>query len=372
MEFFRNIQTKLSVFWHSWLVNNVADATSTLRSGLFRSARAKLTSFYLIVLIVFSLILTISLRSLAGDAFDRAGAGDRGMIKQLVNNYYSVPIKPNFFDQFQSNQSANIHRDLDEDVVIINAIAIIVGGVVSYWYAGRTLRPIEEAHETQARFAADASHELRTPLAALKVENEVFLHQKSAKLNEARDLIKSNLEEVQRLENLASNLLALTQYEQASFTLQPTNLHVAIVDALAHATSAAKAKKVAFVNTVPVGATVMGQSDSLTQLIGIIVDNAIKYGSSHSTVYIDAVKRDNRYHLSIRDEGNGISEEDLPYIFDRLYRGDKSRTSRTPGYGLGLSLAHEIARANQATMTARNYPSGGAQFVVSFVTFKNK
>src|SRR5665213_2904568 len=198
MEVFKNIQIKVSSFWHSWLMDNVADATSTLRSGLFRSARLKLTGFYLLVLIVFSLVLTLSLRSLAGRAFDRAGAGDRGMVQRIFNDYYSVPIDPNNFNTFQSNQNANVHHDLDKDVIIINAIAIVVGGIVSYWYAVRTLRPIEEAHETQARFAADASHELRTPLAALRVENEVFLHQKNSKLSEARDLIKSNLEEVQR------------------------------------------------------------------------------------------------------------------------------------------------------------------------------
>ena len=62
------------------------------------------------------------------------------------------------------------------------------------------------------------------------------------------------------------------------------------------------------------------------------------------------------YHLSIRDQGLGISEEDLPQIFNRLYRGDKSRSAKVAGYGLGLSLAKEIVKANKASILVRNYP----------------
>jgi len=68
--------------------------------------------------------------------------------------------------------------------------------------------------------------------------------------------------------------------------------------------------------------------------------------------------------LSIRDEGPGITPADLPFIFDRLFRGDKARTTKADGYGLGLSLAKQIALANQASITASNARAGGAQFVI--------
>jgi len=344
--------------------------SSRWSTGIFHSARLKLTGFYLLILIVLSLVLTLSFMGLARFTFDHADQDDRGVVKELINNYYSVPVQPNYFNNYQTRQSTDVHRALIEDVILINLFALVVGGLLSYWYAGKALRPIEEAHNAQARFAADASHELRTPLAALRLENEVFLHQKDATLSETRELIKSNLEEAQRLENLADSLLALTQYNNVSLSLTPVNIAKVIDLASDNTAKFAKNKHITLSVDVTNNVTVLGQFESLVQLVTIIIDNAIKYSPSRTTIYIHAVKDNDNYHLSIRDEGPGISEEDLPLIFNRLYRGDKSRSAKVAGYGLGLSLAKEIVKANKASIIVRNYPGGGAQFVISFIAVK--
>lgn len=337
---------------------------------IFRSTRLKLTGFYLAIIVVISLVLTISIRALAQSEFDNAGVAQRGIVNHLLYDFYSEP--PNSqrdFTNFQTTQDANIRHELNDDVVLINLAVLIAGGVLSYWYAGRALKPIEDAHEAQTRFAADASHELRTPLANLKVENEVFLRQKGFSQREARELIESNLEEVQRLESLAGSLLSLTQYQRSSLSLLPIDISTITTEAVNQYDKLAEAKGMTITKTAPAN-LVLGQSDSIVELIGILLDNAIKYSPKDSTVYINGVKDGNHYHISVRDEGPGIDEADLPHIFERLYRGDKSRTGQAHGYGLGLSLALEIARANRASITARNYPSGGAQFVVSFSAIK--
>ncbi len=351
-------------------LNSKLTSFSTSRSTLFHSARLKLTGFYLAIIIVFSLVLTLSIRTLAQLEFDHAGVAQRGVVHQLLYGTYSVPPEPDDnFLRFQSNQDSTLRHHLDEDVIMINILALIVGGVLSYWYAGRTLKPIEEAHEAQSRFTADASHELRTPLASMQLENEVFLRQKTFTQNEARSLIKSNLEEVQRLESLAGNLLALTQYEEISLELTPVDIAAIVTESSQRAVDQAKQKHIKLIEQVS-SEKVMAHFDSLVELIGIVLDNAIKFSPPHSSVYLDGVKTGNRFHLSIRDEGDGLAEVDLPFIFDRLYRGDKSRTKDTPGYGLGLSLAREIAQANHGDITARNYPEGGAQFVLSLALAK--
>ncbi|MGD0284061.1 MAG: ATP-binding protein [Candidatus Saccharimonadales bacterium] len=346
------------------------ESFNTTRPTLFHSARLKLTGFYLAIIIIFSLMLTLSIRTLAQLEFDHAGIAQRGVVHQLLYDIYSVPPNPdNDFLRFQSDQDSTVRRHLNEDVIMLNIFALIVGGVLSYWYAGRTLKPIEEAHEAQARFTADASHELRTPLASLQLENEVFLRQKNFTQADAREVIKSNLEEVQRLESLAGNLLALTQYEKASLELSPIDISAVVTEACQRATDIAEPKKIALEIQVP-KELVIGHADSLVELVGIVLDNAIKFSPRHSSVFINGIKAGNRFHISIRDEGEGITETDLPLIFDRLYRGDKSRTKNTPGYGLGLSLAREIATANRGSITARNYPTGGAQFVISLLLAK--
>jgi len=347
-------------------IKSKIETVYSVRPTLFHSARLKLTGFYLAIIVIFSLMLTLSVRTLAQLEFDHAGIAQRGVVHQLLGDIYSVPPDPdNDFLRFQSDQASTIRQHLNDDVIILNVFALIVGGALSYWYAGRTLKPIEAAHEAQARFTADASHELRTPLASLQLENEVFLRQKTFTQQDARDVIKSNLEEVQRLENLAGNLLALTQYEKASLELKPVNISEVVSEACQRAEQLAKPKKISIVTQLPEG-KVTGHFDSLVELIGIIIDNAIKFSPHSSSVFVNRVKAGNRYHVSIRDEGDGLAENDIPFIFDRLYRGDKSRTGHAPGYGLGLSLAREIVNVNHGSITARNYPTGGgAQFVVS-------
>jgi two-component system sensor histidine kinase CiaH len=339
-------------------------------SSIFHSARLKLTGFYLAVILVFSLALTIGVRSLAEHEFDRSGGAERGVVRNLLFDIDSAPPQPNTFNRFQNSQAALVRHHLDEDVIIINVIALVVGGILSYWYAGRALKPIEDAHAVQARFASDASHELRTPLTNLKIENEIFLRQKSFSQGDARKLISSNLEEVERLENLAGSLLALTEYENVQLELAPLDIQSSVESALEHVAKPASAKKIKFTTNLS-AEKVLGHNDSLMQLIGIVLDNAIKYSKAGGEVFIDGISVGQQYHLSIRDNGSGITEDDLPHIFERLYRGDKSRGHKTKGYGLGLALGRQIARANDAQITARNYPSGGAQFVISLPTAKS-
>jgi len=332
---------------------------------MFESARIKLTLFYLAVLVGFCLLITFSIRILAEREYLHSNSMQRGEVRQM---FLRIPlhtgIGPNdTFVDFQQDEEARVRQRLNNDMILINVAALMVGGVLSYWYAGRALKPIQQAHEAQARFASDASHELRTPLTNLKLENEVFLRQKHFTEDEARELIASNLEEVQRLEGLSSNLLALTQYGHTPLKLEPVHAKSMVTAAIKRAKPSADQKRVTLVNEVVV-ATIRGHYDSLVQLFGILLDNAIKYGPDKGTVTVGGRAEDNYYLLWVQDEGPGIADKDLPHIFERLYRGDTARSTKTGGYGLGLSLAKAIARANGAELRAQNIAGSGANFMI--------
>jgi len=329
---------------------------------VFRSARLKLTLFYLAVLVVFSLVVSFSIRVLAEREYLRSNGVQRGEVRQLILGFSGQPDDSPYFS-VQRTQEDLVRQRLNEDMIAINIVALIVSGALSYWFAGRTLKPIEEAHEAQTRFATDASHELRTPLTNLKLENEVFLRQRHFGEDEARQLIESNLEEVQRLEGLSSNLLALTQYGTAALELGSVNMQDAAGAAVKQIHRAAAAKHIT-VRCELQPALVRGHQDSLVQLVGILLDNAIKYGSAHSEVLIGGQLQDGQYLLWVQDHGPGIADGDLPHIFDRLYRGDKARSSKVGGYGLGLSLAKAIVAANHGEIRVQNMPTGGACFMV--------
>lgn len=335
--------------------------------NLFHSARLKLTAFYFAILLVFCLILTFGVRAFTNLELHRGDDARRGAVHTLVQRLYaprSEPPDDQFFVNAQRRQSNVTRQNLNRDFLLLDIVVLGAGAGVSYWYAGRTLRPIEAAHDAQKRFTADASHELRTPLATMRVENEVFLRQKHFSEPEAREVIGSNLEEVARLERLATNLLALNQYESINLTKQGHNITEIVGDAVGRMTHSSSAKHGDFTQEVT-PARVVVERESLIELIVILLDNAIKYGPKGGVVAITGSAQGQYYVLQVRDRGLGIPASDLPYIFDRMYRGDKARSSKIGGHGIGLSLARQIASANGAQLHADNHSEGGAVFMLT-------
>ncbi len=332
---------------------------------MFESARIKLTFFYLAAIVVLSLILTLGTRTLAQKAFDNTNAMQQGGIRNLIRREVGLPIPNGGFDDLHSKQDALINHQLNEYVIYINVVAIVLGGIGSYWFAGRTLKPIEEAHEAQARFASDASHELRTPLAVMQTENEVFLRQRDFSEKEAREQIHSNLEEIQHLEQLTTNLLSLANYEKGDrLALASTKSGAVASKAIEQLTKLyPDSKKRVQIEVRP--AKIYAHKDSLAQALTIFMDNAIKYSPANKPIKLIGIVDDKTYKFMVEDQGPGIDVVDMPQIFERLYRGDKNRSKSVPGHGLGLSLAKEIAKANEAGLTVANLSEGGARFTLT-------
>jgi signal transduction histidine kinase len=332
---------------------------------MFKSARIKLTFFYLAIVVILSLMLTIGTRILAQRAFDDSTSMQQGGISNIVHREVGLPIPRGGFDNLRDQQDALIHHQLNEYVFWINVVAIILGGIGSYWYAGRALKPIEEAHEAQARFASDASHELRTPLAVMKTENEVFLRQKSFTDTEAREQVASNLEEIQHLEELTANLLSLANYEDGE-RLELSSIKAGAVANLAvEQLNKLHPKENKRVVIDVADNKILGHKVSLAQAITIFLDNAVKYSPDDKPIKLIGVVDDDYYKFMVEDSGPGIKPEDMPQIFDRLYRGDKTRSKNVPGNGLGLSLAKEIAKANDAGLSVSNIKDAGARFTLT-------
>lgn len=332
--------------------------------GMFRSARLKLTLFYLAILVCFSLVVSVGARVLAEREYNRSVTAQLSEVRDMFwgtrwNPELTVLRPDRALSNIQNDEAEMVRQHLNRDFMIINSIALLIGGVLSYWFAGRTLKPIEQAHRAQARFASDASHELRTPLASMRVENEVFLRQPSFTQEEAREQIESNLEEVQRLETLSNNLLALTHYEHTALELGRVDITNVVGESADRAKAQADSRR-ATINTDVKPAHIYGHYDSLVQLMGILLDNAIKYGPREGVVTIHGQRQGGQYVLRVKDRGPGIAKDDLPHIFERLYRSDKARTAKAGGYGLGLALAREIVKVNQGSITAKNNKDGGA------------
>lgn len=255
-------------------------------------------------------------------------------------------------------------------LITINLAIFTFSGIAGYFLAGRTLKPIQEMLDEQNRFIADASHEFRTPLTALRTTMEVQLLDKDKLDPDTATMIESNLAQVETLQDLSNNLLILANYssdKNINIQFTEVNLETVIAEALTTVTPLAQTKQIELKNDSDEGLTIKGTHRNLVELLVIFLDNAIKYSPENTQIRIEAEKNDHTIKLSIKDEGIGIPKEDIPHIFDRFYRSNKSRTkSESPGYGLGLSIAKKIIDTHKATVEVKSRPGKGSTFTLSF------
>ena len=268
---------------------------------------------------------------------------------RVVINGTSGIESDDFIDQLRLDQSRQAAVNMILALVYINAFILIAGGFGSYLLARRTLRPLEHAHEAQSRFTSDASHELRTPLATMKAELEVYLRDNNLSLAEAKELLGSNLEEVNKLIQLSEMLLKMSRLDYDKLDKKPVDLVELLPSAMKPYAKFSKR----FDITTRKQAHVMVNEAAILEVMSVLIDNALKYSTPKSRINIRIFERRTMTGFEIKNTGPQIDEEKLPHIFDRFYRADNSRTeSGTNGYGLGLAIAKKIVEIHHGYIQA--------------------
>jgi len=227
------------------------------------------------------------------------------------------------------------------------------------------LARLEGAFEAQRRFTADASHELRSPLTALKGEIELALRRQRA-AGEYRSVLASNLQEVDRLTQIAEDLLTLARSD--SGVLQPRFQVTDVGERVAHVAERlrvdAQAKQIALDVHTNESIEAIVDPALLDQMVWNLVGNAIKFTPAEGRVTVRVDSVDGAVRIEVRDTGHGIPAGDVERIFERFYRGDSARThtAQAWGTGLGLSIVRAVVLAHGGTIRAFNSPQGGAVF----------
>lgn len=206
----------------------------------------------------------------------------------------------------------------------------------------QTLVRLERLFNAQRRFLADVSHELRTPLTVIK-GNVGLMRIMNAYDEESLKSIES---EVDRLTRLVGNLLMMAQAETGNLPLlhEPVEVDDLLFEVFEQIKVLSKGNhEIRIGNIEP--AIVMGDRDRLKQVFLNLGSNAIKYTPAGGVILLSLYQRGNWVRIVLSDEGEGIPKEELGWLFDRFYRGDKSRTrSDNVGFGLGLPIAYWIVR----------------------------
>lgn len=290
---------------------------------------------------------------------------------QVIKN-----ISPTFdideFENLRTKQLADLKYKIIRNLVVTNLLILVLAGLASFILAKMTLKPIEEMFDLQNRFTADASHELRTPLAAMKLEIEVALRDKKLNTLESKKVLKSNLEEIEKLEKLSNGLLELAQYQAGQIKPEFVNLatKLLVAEAIERVKNVAEKKKIKIMTKIE-AKNIYGDQNSLVQLMTIFLDNAIKYSKNESSVHINVREQDKYTVIKIKDKGIGIMAMDLPHIFDRFYRADQSRSKeKNEGYGLGLSIAKQIVGMHKGLVNVESSPNIGTIFTIKVPLIK--
>lgn len=277
-----------------------------------------------------------------------------------MQGFRPAPPSKKMLSDIRTKELSKARTSLIIILFYTNLTVIITGGFGAYFLARHTLKPIEATHEQQARFTSDASHELRTPLAAMTTELEVALRDSKLTKTEMRELLESNLEEVQRLTKLSSILLALSAGSATS--LERTSFDLALCTRILAERYDTSGSRISI--TSPTGPlTVIAHQPSIEELITILIDNALKYSPDDSVISIRLSKH-KKAIFQIANAGEGIQAEHLPKIFDRFYRTDSARTGNK-GYGLGLALARQISDLHRAELTVTSAPKHTTEFTFS-------
>ena len=231
----------------------------------------------------------------------------------------------------------------------------------------RMIERLEDALAHNHRFSADASHELRTPLTIVRGELEQVI-QEPGLSETAVDSIGSALEEIERMSQIVQSLMATAYLDTGGEQMdrEAIDLGRLVGTTIEQMRLLAEESNISLVGNTLEPVTVLGNPTRLKQVVVNLIDNALKYNNAGGTVSASVYADGDSVVLRVADNGIGIPDSALPFIFDRFYRADRARSRATGGIGIGLALVKAICNAHDATIQVKSREGRGSVFTVTF------
>jgi len=325
-----------------------------MKGNIFKSARLKLTLYYVgimtIILIIFSgaLIYTMDLK-----------------LKENLNG--KIIIKGDREDPLDETSD-----DIQILIYYIDGSLLILIGFLSYFLAGKTLKPIKDSLDAQKKFSADASHDLRTPLAIITTESEVVLQNSSSKEKDYKKVIISNLEEARKMSKLVNDLLIISRSENESMpnNFVVVDLHNFVEKIIYKMKAQAENKGLSLNINEYKKILVKVNASNFERAFSNIIQNAINY-TKVGSIKIDINSDEKKAYISVADTGVGISPQDLPYVFDRFYKAEHSRHDES-GSGLGLCISKQIIEQHKGHIIIESKIGVGTTIKITIPNYDTK
>lgn len=255
-------------------------------------------------------------------------------------------------------------------LIILSGLAILFSGValiISYYMSKKAMVPITRAFTRQREFVADASHELRTPLSVmLSSINAMEMTMDLEKEDYSHKLLFNMKNEVKRMTGFVGDLLTLARSDSGTveYIMKRFDFRPLAEDAVKSVRSLAESKQINLHFDAPETIIINGDSQRLTQLLYILLDNAVKYTPNGGEAYLTLSQKGKELQIMLKDSGIGINPEDHHRIFERFYRVDKARTRQEGGHGLGLAIAKWIVESHKGTIQVSSEAGKGSTFLI--------
>lgn len=298
----------------------------------FRSSLFKLTAVYVAIIVMILLLSSSFIYS----AFSN-------QLQHRYQNIHPVPSQIRaIIPEFEEPPKVeDVRRDLIYSLILVNGALLVLAGIMSYWLAKWSLEPLKVAYQKQKRFLGDASHELRTPLTILKTDIENDLSNPTISKNEKQNRT-SNLEEIDRMSKLVSDLLIISRLDEDRpiyRKFEKIQLRTFLEGIIYRLQPLAKEHNVSLtLYKSENDLSIYSDTDLLSQAVINLIKNSIFYNKPGGKVEVKIHDFKGFTDIAITDTGVGVSKEDLDKIFDRFYRAEPSRSRKTGGSGLGLSI----------------------------------
>jgi len=261
-------------------------------------------------------------------------------------------------------------------LVGLSALSMLLLGVCSWWLAGRSLRPAQQAWERQQAFVANASHELRTPLTFMRASTEVAMRQLPASDMENRELLNDVVKECDYMGRLVEDLLLLSRLDAGQLRLERTAVSVQdLFSDVSRQMGRVAQEKGVRLEAGQARGRIVADPTRLRQVLLILIDNSLRHTPAEGSIQLAAQQQGSQMQLSVTDTGSGIAAEHLPHLFERFYHVTQKRSlggaALTPGEkekdgsGLGLSIARGLVEAQHGHIWIESKPRQGTRAVIS-------
>ena len=253
----------------------------------------------------------------------------------------------------------------------VGVVALAIFFVISVFFSRWALRPVKRAWEQQRQFVADASHELKTPLTVILANTSILMSHPERTIASQSQWVESTQAEGERMQGLVADLLLLARLDAEETDIvkskpkERIDLSNLVEGELLQFESVAFERNIELESDVDEGIAVQGSIERLRRLVTTLLDNACKYAGDNGKVRVELHAQDGGARFFVHNTGSLISAEDLQHVFDRFYRADKARTSGAGGFGLGLSIAKEVAEEHGGTITAKSSDEEGTTFTAT-------